>query len=247
MSDIAGSHAFLRILQEAQEKDQKNQEKMLQREAQLMKSLQIPSDERYKKMQFFQDHGATGHFEHLVEQTRAEGDCVVGDIPVQRSTFEVVEPEEREPRRQVPGVGGRIEWQEAFDKQIRSLMVDFQLTDEPATRLKHLDQMHAWFQDHGGKQRRKVAKGPEYLTADRDSTMPPGSTKNLAGMSATSLQLAGAYAMLARGARPPPKEGGSCPRVAEASAPSPLNAALRLMQPCASGRFMLSVLMQKVV
>merc|ERR550514_2462194 len=73
----------------------------------------------------------------------------------------------------------RIQWQEAFDKSVRRLFVDFELSDTPSCRLNHLDRMHSWFTEQGAKQARKAQKGPSYITADRSGVMPAGSTKNI--------------------------------------------------------------------
>merc|ERR1719321_724962 len=89
----------------------------------------------------------------------------------------------------------RLEWQDAFDKSVSQLLIDFDLTFQPQGRLKHLDHMHDWFVDHGGKQQRKARKAPSYTTADRTaSRMPPGSTRDLGGkLSGTFQLLAGSY------------------------------------------------------
>merc|ERR1719436_269612 len=87
---------------------------------------------------------------------------------------------ERNHEKPVSDLGSRIRWQEGFERNLKLLMVDFELSEVPSCRLNHLDRMHEWFTEHGAKQMRKVKKGPSYLTADRGQEMPAGSTKNIA-------------------------------------------------------------------
>jgi len=67
---------------------------------------------------------------------------------------------------------GRMEWQNEFDRSIKRLFIDFDFTDAPAPRLRHLDRMHEWFTSQGQKQARKAKKGPSYITMERN--VPPG-------------------------------------------------------------------------
>mmetsp|Transcript_1746 Transcript_1746/g.5155 ORF Transcript_1746/g.5155 Transcript_1746/m.5155 type:complete len:227 (-) Transcript_1746:87-767(-) len=198
-ASLRGQKDILRRLQEAQEKDSKYQRAVLKNEAEQLKSLRIPQDERYKQMQYWRENAGGRLLNADVGETISGADVGIDgvnvSVVVERESTVPPEPAEREPRKKVAMVDDRIEWQESFDRQIRMLMVDFNLTDVPQTRLRHLERMHHWFTDHGAKQSRKVQKGPSYLTAERDGTMPPGSTKNLPGLSTTSLQLAGAYTM----------------------------------------------------
>jgi hypothetical protein len=87
-------------------------------------------------------------------------------------------PLDRVQVRQV-GIGDRAEWQDTFDRSVRRLFVDFELSDVPSCRLNHLDRMHSWFLEHGAKQQRKVREGPSFLVADRSSEAPAGSTRNV--------------------------------------------------------------------
>eukprot|EP00913_Durusdinium_trenchii_P027467 g25760.t2 len=78
--------------------------------------------------------------------------------------------------------------------ELRRLMVDFDLTDEPSCRLHHLERMHDWFVRHGPKGKAPAMPeigGPSYLRAERNSRepAPAGSTQNLAGVLSPSREL----------------------------------------------------------
>lgn len=173
-----------------------------------IKSLQIKHDERYDAMAHYRSHGGTasttGHFAKICKVNRkmhalteerndATEDDAFEDIAA-RELEEPVDNFERTPRNPPANVSDRIEWQESFDRSVKRLFLDFDLTETPSCRLNHLDRMHTWFSEHGAKQARKVVKGPSYLVADRREVMPPGSTKNIPKkLSNTSQILASAY------------------------------------------------------
>lgn len=173
-----------------------------------IKSLQIKHDDRYDAMAHYRQHGgsnaSTGHFAKICKVNRrmyalkedlaeAGNDDTFEDI-ADREVEHAEENFERAPRQPPATVTDRIEWQESFDRSVKRLFQDFELTDTPSCRLNHLDRMHAWFTDHGAKQVRKVVQGPSYLTADRRGVMPPGSTRNIPSkLSATTQILSSAY------------------------------------------------------
>jgi len=182
----------------------------------VQKSLQIKNDERYARMDHYKNHGGTNagegsHFSKLIKTDRiSQGDTeAVVAIDEETDFKDVANTEGEMDERHGParlqstnGVGDRVQWQETFDRNIRKLMLDFQLTDVPSIRLNHLDRMSDWFVGHGQKQARKAAKGPNYLTADRSATPQPGSTRGIpVKMSNATLRLAGSYT--ARGYGPP--------------------------------------------
>jgi len=195
MENAAGSHSFLKILQDSAKKDERSAKEIATEECERLKSLQLKEDRRYKKMDFYRQHNDKSEHFSKIRKSIAPVEFVPPpfseDLPLPR----VPEPEERTPRPKAASVEERIEWQEAFDSSVKRLMIDFQLTDVPAARLRHLDQMADWFTDHGGKQARKVQKGPNFLVAERDGSMPAGSTKNVPSATGTSLQLAAAYSL----------------------------------------------------
>lgn len=170
-------------------------------ETPLVKSLQLKNDARYVRMNHY-DQGraeryACGHVAHLKKANRCMAALPPEAVVVtQTSTYQDISSwdieageasGERAPRCPVATIDERLEWQDAFDHKVRRLLVDFQLSDVPACRLNHLERMHTWFEEHGGKQTRKAREGPSYLTADRSERMWEGSTKDLprAGNSST--------------------------------------------------------------
>mmetsp|Transcript_23190 Transcript_23190/g.66892 ORF Transcript_23190/g.66892 Transcript_23190/m.66892 type:complete len:236 (+) Transcript_23190:161-868(+) len=176
-------------------------------EEQVFKSLQLAHDFRYDTMDYYRTHGGTasndGHFARIVQTNRRmhgmnEKMKTVG----QESDFcdiairEIEEPVNSWDQRYTPSasVSDRVAWQESFDREVKKLFVDFELTDSPHCRLNHLDRMHEWFTTHGQKQARKAKKGPNYLIADRGGVMPAGSTKNIPStLSSTSQVLRTAF------------------------------------------------------
>lgn len=170
------------------------------------KSLQIITDPRFQEIKHHSSvqKSETGS-EHLNRLMRKQRVSVVEGLPsitgAQSMSFkEIVDmeeltPEKEEQRKAQSGVADRLRWQESFNTSINRLLVDFDLSLVPECRLHHLDRMHDWFIEHGGKQQRKDKKAPNFLTADRNN-MPAGSASNIAHkLSGTSLILAGSYAM----------------------------------------------------
>jgi hypothetical protein len=171
-------------------------------ESDRVRSLQIGQDDRWKAIQFYTqqvsgDSSTNAHFNKLVRKSMVHPGDLKGEAELSPAvggsaaveSFSDIAPGgggagkhsavTRQQQKAVASVEERIEWQEKFDRSVRRLLVDFQLTDAPTCRLNHLDRMHAWFVDHGQKQARKVQKGPSYLMADRTDHMPAGSTRNL--------------------------------------------------------------------
>jgi len=159
----------------------------------LVKSLQLKNDARYTRMnhcdQGHADGDVCGHAtlamkanRHMVgleeDQAVATQASTFNDTP-SWDTESLEAAGGRTPRKTVATVDNCLEWQECLDHEVRRLFLDFQLSDVPACRLNHLDRMHNWFVQHGGKQARKAREGPSYLTADRDGKMWEGSTRDL--------------------------------------------------------------------
>lgn len=173
------------------------------REDDLTRSLRIGSDDRYRKMEFYRE-AKNDHVSRLVARQRmahrketrpvlssrgAVDATSVDDMPEANDhsgpscaeemlRLPAAVPLERMRVQQV-GIADRAEWQDTFDRSVRRLFVDFELSDVPSCRLNHLDRMHSWFLEHGAKQQRKVMEGPSFLVADRSSEAPAGSTRNV--------------------------------------------------------------------
>jgi len=176
-------------------------------EAQISKSLRLSSDPRFKEIQHFMDTQASeqSHFARLCgrnQSSSAGEDTIRIASPKGPNTMEEVKDELdntgmddcRVKSKGIGSLGERVEWQECFDKSVKRLLIDFDLTAVPSCRLNHLDRMHEWFTNHGGKQTRKAKQPPAFLTADRSVDVPAGSTANITGkLSGTSLMLAGAF------------------------------------------------------
>jgi len=143
-------------------------------EDELTRSLRIPHDDRYRKMERYRGNGRE-HFSRLVER---QSMTVMNQPTLDAPRLPGIAPLEREQVSHV-GIGDRAEWQDAFDRSVRRLFVDFELSDVPSCRLNHLERMHSWFLEHGGKQQRKVDEGPRFLLADRNLEAPAGSTRNV--------------------------------------------------------------------
>jgi len=173
------------------------------REREALRSLRIKNDERYMNMEFYKEAtngNSNTHFARLcnnvVDGVSPEVVDAVKIFSRIKEAQELLNPESMSGRQKeaaVSDLGDRKEWQENFDRTVKRLLVDFDLSDQPRCRLNHLDRMHSWFVENGAKQARKVQPGPNFLTAQRDERMPPGSTQGFTGMSPTSMQLAGAY------------------------------------------------------
>jgi len=159
----------------------------------VMKSVQIPHDKRYDRMDYYRMCGGTadetGHFARIVQTNRRMHGLVEEkkQVCLEAGFEDIAEREvedetcdgERIARNPAACLAERVEWQESFNQQVRRLFVDFELTQSPGCRLNHLDRMSAWFTEHGAKQTRKVQKGPNYLVADRKGPALPGSTRNI--------------------------------------------------------------------
>mmetsp|Transcript_174302 Transcript_174302/g.558737 ORF Transcript_174302/g.558737 Transcript_174302/m.558737 type:complete len:221 (+) Transcript_174302:96-758(+) len=208
---LLSHHSFLKVLQEFNKADPRTSAQIEKEEAERLLSLRISQDKRFKQMDYFRTNAsACGHFGHLQgeEETRLNETSTFEDI-VKREAANIERQDKK--KAQVGGIDERKEWQDALDQKVRQLMIDFDLTDVPSSRLAHLDRMHSWFTDHGARQVRKVVQGPNYLTAQRDETLPPGSTKHIQPPSGTSLQLAGVYAMKSPRPDASPKSSQSSP------------------------------------
>lgn len=174
-----------------------------------LKSLQIKTDPRLKAIRHYKDNQVHNHhLERLMKKKVAPESEVVAEKSVNALSFDEIVAMESANRQQLNSkkkdqyaLEDRMDWQEAFDKSVTRLMIDFDLTHAPHCRLNHLDRMDKWFLEHGGKQQRKAKKAPSYVSADRTSTrMPAGSTRDLGGkLSATSQLLAGSYLMRGSG------------------------------------------------
>lgn len=170
-----------------------------------LKSLQIMTDPRLKAIKHYRDNQTHNHhMERLMKQKVAPESEVVTQKGVNALTFEdvvIMDSANRQhlnsKKKDQYSLEDRIDWQDAFDKSVNRLLIDFDLTHAPHCRLNHLDRMDNWFLEHGGKQQRKAKKAPSYISVDRtNARMPAGSTRDLGGkLSATSQLLAGSYLM----------------------------------------------------
>lgn len=182
----------------------------------VMQSLRLTSDPRFAAIKHYRDTRADDHhFQRLMNKTqvpsKTDGACAASISFNDIANMECAAAAEKGEKKYY-ALQERIHWQEAFDKSVSQLLVDFDLTHEPNCRLSHLDRMHGWFLEHGGKQQRKAQKAPGYLTADRTaSRMPAGSARDLGGkLSGTSQLLAGSYLMRGKSnARPSAHADGS--------------------------------------
>jgi len=173
-----------------------------------MKSLRLVADPRFQAIKHYKDTRQDDHhFQRLMNKTGNTSARGPNEEPGQMSFPEIAAKEcaanaaKAGDNKKKNVMQERIEWQEAFDSSVTKLLIDFDLTHEPHCRLSHLDRMHSWFTEHGGKQQRKARKAPSYCTADRTAArMPAGSTRDLGGkLSGTSELLASSYVMRGRG------------------------------------------------
>lgn len=160
------------------------------------RSLRIPIDPRFKAIKHYIDLASAkeGHFARVVGIERSGK---LASCPEEMS-FDNIASSESVGRKlqQQHHLQDRRDWQETFESSVSRLLIDFDLTHDPQSKLNHLDRLHEWFVDHGAKQQRKARESPRYLIADRKSLMMPGSTRNInTKLSGASLQLAGAYAL----------------------------------------------------
>lgn len=182
----------------------------------VQKSLKLTSDERFQAIKYYKDNAHTNdHLNRLMDNKASE--TVAAAENADELTFEDIANRETNEKKKT-GQGGakraqnnlaeRMDWQEAFDKSVNRLLIDFDLTHAPEPRLNHLDRMYNWFEDHGGKQQRKARKAPSYIIADRNEKMPAGSTKNVPNkLSGTSQLLAGAFLMRGNPSKSPRSPG----------------------------------------
>lgn len=174
----------------------------------MVHAVRLTSNPRFKEIKHYAQETSSGHNEHLTRlltKQRASipsGTFVTSAGSESLNFADVVEMEQKTPEREkllqkMAGVEDRIEWQTCFDKSVTRLMIDFDLSHVPQCKMNHLDRMHSWFKEHGGKQERKTKKAPNYLVADRGSgNVPPGSTVNIPSkLSDTTLILAGSLHM----------------------------------------------------
>lgn len=183
---------------------------VFQDEELIQKSLRLPNDPRFVEIKHYTNSGNEGHFARLMEGRRLSAGPVdarsSSDLTFTDAANVVLqnEPSLQSQRLKCKQfeLSERAGWQQCFDSSVSRLMIDFDLSHDAQCRLNHLDRMHAWYEEHGGKQQRKAEKAPNYLTADRTGKMPAGSTANVStNLSGTSLLLAGAFAL--RGNRSP--------------------------------------------
>jgi hypothetical protein len=139
------------------------------------KSLRIAGDIRFKEMKHYADSASNGrnHFHRVMLGRGRLAELTKEEMPPDDPASHDVT------RREAFALQDREDWESSFEKSINRLLVDLDLTHDPQARLNHLSRMHDWFVEHGAKQQRKAQAGPAYLIADRNSEMPPGSTKRL--------------------------------------------------------------------
>lgn len=105
------------------------------------------------------------------------------------------------PQKQPPLLTGderssrpRHVWHDSVDRNIKRLMIDFDLSDAPQCRIHHLERMDQWFNSHGPKEKEKVSdakEDPSYLIVDRKTRdpLPAGSTMGLTGQLSNTSEL----------------------------------------------------------
>jgi len=147
---------------------------------QILQSLRLPGDPRYAEMKNYKSSAAgQERFARLLSRQTAKFQQNFAE-DVEKTQFDHLDLTNASSRpSQVGGLQGRSDWQQAFDKSVNRLFVDFDLCPVPAYRLNHVERMHTWFTQHGGKQQRKAKEAPSYLVVDRSGVMPPGSTAQL--------------------------------------------------------------------
>lgn len=119
-------------------------------------------------------------------------------------TEEPVEPDDRpyifkknEPSKWEQG---KIAWEDALDRDLKRLLVDFELSADAGCRTNHLERMHAWFKDQGRKKARSGAPAPNFLSlvppaGGAPGRWPKGSPRN------NDAELSGACLLLANTTR----------------------------------------------
>lgn len=204
--------------EKAKDKDQNGVDDEEEEYDEVLRSLRLGTDPRMQAIKHYNEVSAGSNNEHFArmkkthvqseEKTRAQvhGDMAAsGQKSVENVSFQELVGQELDNHmdassrpRATGGLDDRVEWQETFDRSVKRLLVDFDLSDTPHCRLNHLDRMHDWFLQEGGKQQRKAAQAPSFVTVDRSGTvpLPEGSTHNITGkLSSASLILAGSVSM----------------------------------------------------
>jgi hypothetical protein len=179
-----------------------------------LKSMDITNEPKYKEMKYKKDAAMAegSHFARIegAEKTVKED----GECPTDISFARVVEMEKQaqagaeslSKNQRLFAVHDRLVWQQEFGRSVDRLLVDFELTQDPNIRVRHLDHMYGWFKDQGGKQERKIAHAPNYLTLDNlvpptapgqePMPPPPGSARGMGGEpSAAAVALSTVYDM----------------------------------------------------
>lgn len=182
-------------IQREQEREgtQREQERPASKQVrQVQQSLRLRNDPRYKEIEHYADVQAKGkgHFSQV--QKRASLQDGTAD------PLHSLVPQSIDENHAVgPTMAGRLSWQKAFDTNVKRLLIDFNLTADPACRVHHLDGFHNWFKIHGGKQARKEKQAPSFLQVEKNAPPPPGSARGaMTGpVSNTTLILAGSLQM----------------------------------------------------
>jgi hypothetical protein len=140
-----------------------------------IKSMQLANDPRYKEFKYHKEaaHSENSHFTRIAGEEKTVKEDTT-ECPTDISFARVVEMEKQALRggdsqsrnQRLFAVQDRVVWEQEFVRSVDRLLVDFELTQDPYIRLRHLDEMHGWFTDQGAKQERKVKPTPSYLTLD---------------------------------------------------------------------------------
>mmetsp|Transcript_122195 Transcript_122195/g.243275 ORF Transcript_122195/g.243275 Transcript_122195/m.243275 type:complete len:196 (+) Transcript_122195:84-671(+) len=169
----------------------------------ISRSLQIKNDKRYQDIDYYQKTSETAdsHYARMIqrsrrmqglpeEQTVLKEDSSHAEIASWNEEFDesdVFWSRKQSMKEPATNIQGRTEWQNSFDHRIRRLLQDFDFTEAPDCRLKHLDKMHEWFDEHGAKQTRKAKEGPSYIKLERTEERPAGSTLRNTSLPAVAL------------------------------------------------------------
>lgn len=156
-----------------------NREKLLtprQKDVFRERSVKLTSEPRFQEMKHYSIAGAGGHFARLTQQ--CNGSHTPGEPAAVESN--ALDPDasalggpgpdpDLSRAKAISDLSDRVGWQLAFDSNMKKLLVDFDLTEEPSCRLNHLERMHDWFTTHGQKQARKAKPAPNYISLDRQT------------------------------------------------------------------------------
>merc|ERR1719203_126978 len=104
-------------------------------------------------MEYYKDHSvASGHFARLCNNVVDGVDASVVDSAALFSRIAEEEvrrerdwEEDGRQRQRDANLQERVEWQDSFDRRLKQLLTDFELSEVPSCRLNHLDRMHSWF------------------------------------------------------------------------------------------------------